>query len=377
MPQCEIKQINTKDLHIDSSYKQGMDYRHFKKLLEIFDPRLMNTIVVSFRDGKYFVLDGETTVAVLKARNGGKDLDVTCKVYFDLTREDEAEWYYRRNMFRRDRRPKRPDEVKTEIDKIKEATFMNNIPQYEIKMINTKDLCIDTYQRELEDPRVKKILKNFNPYLPNIIKVSFRDGKYWVFDGQHTVAALKAHNGGKDLMAECKVFFGLTYNDESELFCLQNGISRSVLTADKLKAAYLREDPAARKLVNTAQSAGWTVDFITSPAQGRLHSLASVCWAFKYLEPNQFYEMLSVIKCAWMGASESVSAEMLRGMSIFVKTYYGLYDRRRLIACLQKISPLAIVRDGKAMAFGGNAKYARVILNAYNKKAHNRLPDKL
>lgn len=254
---------------------------------------------------------------------------------------------------------------------------MNNVPQYEIRMVSTKDLHLDTYQRELEDPRVKRILKEFNPYLVNIIKVSFRDGKYWVFDGQHTVAALKARNNGKDLMVECKVFFGLTYNDESELFCLQNGISRSVLTADKLKAAYLRHDPAAVKLVHTAESAGWTIDFVTWQAQNRLHSLASVCWAYKYLEPGQFYEMLSIIKCAWMGAPESVSAEILRGMSIFVKKYYGQYERRRLIACLQKISPLTILRDGKAMTFGGNSRYARVILNAYNKKAHNRLPDKL
>ena len=68
--------------------------------------------------------------------------------------------------------------------------MIKGTPDYEYKQINTKEICIDKlYQRELNRPRVNRIVKNWNPYLVNACKVSFRDGKYWVFDGQHTIAA--------------------------------------------------------------------------------------------------------------------------------------------------------------------------------------------
>lgn len=60
--------------------------------------------------------------------------------------------------------------------------------KYEMKTIDTSVLIIprDTYQRPLEPNEVKEIIATFNPYLCNEPKVSFRDGKYYVFDGQHT-----------------------------------------------------------------------------------------------------------------------------------------------------------------------------------------------
>lgn len=63
---------------------------------------------------------------------------------------------------------------------------------YEYKQVNSAFIVIDEdYQRELDQNRVKRIVANFNPDLVNPIKVSYRNGKYYVFDGQHTLAALK------------------------------------------------------------------------------------------------------------------------------------------------------------------------------------------
>ena len=39
------------------------------------------------------------------------------------------------------------------------------------------------YQRPLEMGRVRRIVEKFDPGLVNILKVSHRDGKYYVFDG--------------------------------------------------------------------------------------------------------------------------------------------------------------------------------------------------
>ena len=76
---------------------------------------------------------------------------------------------------------------------------------YEYKTVNTKDIFVDTYQRKLDRNKVRKIVANFNNNIMNPIKVSYRDGKYFVFDGQHTEQALILMNDGKDTDVYCKV----------------------------------------------------------------------------------------------------------------------------------------------------------------------------
>lgn len=61
------------------------------------------------------------------------------------------------------------------------------------------------YQRKLNNSRVAGIVASIDARIANEPNVSFRDGKYYIFDGQHTVAARKRMNGGNDLLILCKV----------------------------------------------------------------------------------------------------------------------------------------------------------------------------
>ena len=60
---------------------------------------------------------------------------------------------------------------------------------YREMTINSSQLIIprETYQRELNPERVRKIVKEFDERVANEPKVSCRNGKYYVFDGQHTL----------------------------------------------------------------------------------------------------------------------------------------------------------------------------------------------
>ena len=91
---------------------------------------------------------------------------------------------------------------------------------YEVMFISSSDLSVtrDTYQRELNSRRVREIAENFDERVANEPKVSARDGRFYVFDGQHTIAARKLLNGGRDLPILCKVYTGLTERDEAVLF---------------------------------------------------------------------------------------------------------------------------------------------------------------
>ena len=249
-------------------------------------------------------------------------------------------------------------------------------PEY--KDINTKLLCVDQlYQREVDKARVAQMNKQYRAELVNAIKVSYRDGKFWVFDGMHTAELLKLRNRGRDLPVECKVFYGLTWLDECELFLLQNGVSRSVSMSDRFKARFNRGDKDVVAMVNIAEKLGIRVDFTKSKGDNRICALTTLNRVYNSLGDDDYAEMLSIIKDAWDGEAVSYSAEILKGMFIFYSTYKGQYNKKRLLTQLGKVSPSVIIREGKASTTPGFSKYARQILNAYNYQTKNKLPDVL
>lgn len=249
-------------------------------------------------------------------------------------------------------------------------------PEY--KDINTKLLFVDQlYQREVDKARVAQMNKQYRAELVNAIKVSYRDGKFWIFDGQHTAELLKLRNRGRDLPVECKVFYGLTWLDECELFLLQNGVSRAVSMNDRFKARFNRGDADVVAMVNLAEKLGIRVDFSKSKGDNRICALTTLNRVYNSLGDDDYTEMLSIIKDAWGGDAVSFSAEILKGMFIFYSTYKGQYNKKRLLQQLGKVSPAVIIREGKASTAPGFSKYARQILNAYNYQTKNKLPDVL
>lgn len=243
-------------------------------------------------------------------------------------------------------------------------------PEYEYKQVNTRDIFIDPlYQRDLNNGKVSRIVREWNPYLVNAVKVSYRDGKMYVFDGQHTIAAVKAKRGGRDCMIDCKVFYGLTRLDEMELFIAQNGASTAVKTREKFRALNNNGDPDIRGMVKACDMVGLIVDFSPSKAKNRIIAVSSLFKAYKTLNEEEFKDMLMIIKEAWGGEPESLTSEILSGMTKFYLAYRGDFNRKRLVRCLQKQSPITIIRDGKVSSSGGSSRYARVILGIYNRNS--------
>lgn len=257
--------------------------------------------------------------------------------------------------------------------------MINIEPNYEYKKLNTRDISVDgLYQRDLSPAKVKKIVREFNPYLVNAVKVSFRDGKYYVFDGQHTIAGIKAKHKGADCQIDCKVFYGLTRLDEMELFILQNGASSSVATREKFRALYNNGDTEITSLVKLTEKAGFEVGFDKGQARNKIIALSSLYRAFNTLSPPAFVDTLSIIKDAWEGSIESLSGEIISGMAAFYVAYNGRFKRKMLVEKLKRKSPVEIIRDGKVSNSSGSKRFARVILGIYNANTStNRLEDRL
>ena len=251
----------------------------------------------------------------------------------------------------------------------------------ERKRINTRMLVIDPlYQRNLNKQKVNRIVKNFDPLLVNPVKCSFRDGKYYVFDGQHTIAAVRAKNKGKDVDMDCLVYFGLTEADEAHYFIQQTGISSGVSTNEKLRAEFNFGNKDVIGMVMAAETAGVRVDFTQGQATGKCTAVGTLFKCYQAMTRDQFIQMLRVIKSAWDGNFDGYRREILNGMSVFVKTYYGEFTERKLVSSLRNVAPSAIVREGKSIGAhaGSSPVFARIILRCYNKnRTTGRLNDKL
>ena len=79
-------------------------------------------------------------------------------------------------------------------------TFIGINPPYQLSVIHSSKLIYprEIYQRGVERKRVELIARDFNEYIVNEPKVSFRNGRYYVMDGQHTIEGCILLNGGED-----------------------------------------------------------------------------------------------------------------------------------------------------------------------------------
>ena len=195
---------------------------------------------------------------------------------------------------------------------------------------NTKTMWLDSnklissprIQRSLSTSRVDKIVENFEPLLVNPIKVSRRAGKYYVFDGQHTLAALKKVYGADNNFVECKVFDNLTFEKEARLFAQQNGYSESVSMIYKLRALEAAKDEVVLEFLDETRGTGFAIDIGNRKSRnGRIAAIVAAYTAFISLQSSKYKEMLDIIKKTWGGESWSVTKNMLTGMTVFMNMY--------------------------------------------------------
>jgi len=73
------------------------------------------------------------------------------------------------------------------------------------------------YQRPVNPKEVERLIREWDERLLDPVTVSFRDGRFYVVDGQHRISAMRKMNGGRGVMVDCKVYDGLTYEQEADL----------------------------------------------------------------------------------------------------------------------------------------------------------------
>ena len=250
-------------------------------------------------------------------------------------------------------------------------TGMNADAQGIEELLSTGELYSgQPYQRPVLDRVVDKLVREWDPRLLTPLVVSYRDGRYNLVDGQHRVCAMRKKNGGKDVTALCRVYHGLTYEQEAELYYKLDRAKGHLRLAHATKA--LVESGADAEIIEIKrllEDAGfvWALDKPTGEAF-EVEATRAVINAYRLLGGAAFSRMLELTARTWHGALSSVKASFLSGMALFLKTYETELDDDVFIKRLSAVDPEEILRRGKADFSTNKAalRFARVILGKYN-----------
>jgi hypothetical protein len=241
---------------------------------------------------------------------------------------------------------------------------------YEYRLLTSTALETDTsYQRRIDDELVGKIVANFDPRVANTLKVSYRDGRFFVFDGAHTLLALKRVQGDAPFLVDCKVYFGLTYEDEAYLFALQTGVSKDVAFGVRLRAMLISKSAEAEDFRTHTANAGLSlVDGSSSASKHTIAALAKAYRLYKDRGAEEYERMLRLIVDAWDGAAWSLTSYILGGVGTFLKEYGEAVSRERFVKRLRGVGYEELRDEARRQQrSSSDIAHALAIVKAYNR----------
>jgi len=244
----------------------------------------------------------------------------------------------------------------------------SNTEMTQIMNLNTKDLISNQpYQRDVDQKRVSYIVTNYDPHKFGIIKVSFRDGNYYVYDGQHRIAAFKVLNDDQDGFVKCEVHYGLTYEDEAKYFAEQYLGSKNVSIVYRWRALYEAKEEPVYSIVDSVRAIGIDVKFTKSKAANRIIAFKQLNDMWVKLGAEKTLQILSLLKQVWETDENAFDGNIILGMREFFYVYMDEIREDTFIKQMRKVLPATIVVEGKKDTISKNGlNYAKVIWLKYN-----------
>ncbi len=241
---------------------------------------------------------------------------------------------------------------------------------YEYKRLMNNLLETDaSYQRKIDIARVDRIVAGFDARLVNTVKVSNRDGHFYVFDGAHTLAALKRIHDDKPFMVDCKVYHGLTYEEEAYLFALQTGESKDVAFGVRMRAMLISHSAEAEAFRAITAKVG--LSLAESEGSATKNVIAAIAKAYRLysaLGADDYEALLRLIVDTWDGAAWSLTSYILGGAAVFLREYGDDYRRERFIKRLRGISYEELRDEARRQQrSSSDIAHALAIVKAYNR----------
>jgi hypothetical protein len=173
------------------------------------------------------------------------------------------------------------------------------------------------YQRPTDSKQIAKITARWNEAKMGMPVVSERDGKFWIVDGNHRLAALRRLNYDE---AEFIVLEGLNYEQEADYFRRQNENTRRLTLYTRFKAGLESGDESCMKIDATVRKNG----FVIGTTANRFNTLTAI-FALTEIFDNFGEEILdrtlALIRETWDGHINAKNREFLMGVAEFISRF--------------------------------------------------------
>lgn len=190
-------------------------------------------------------------------------------------------------------------------------------------------------QREFNETWGDYLEQKFNLDLVGMLTVSFRDGYYYVVDGQHRTHALiawaKEQFGDEwpEWTVHVNCHYNLTERAEASLFLSFN--KRRNLTAyDIFRVGVTADLPIPTDINRIVLAQGLRVEKGRRP--NAVSAVGALDKVYRMGDATLLRKTLAAIRDAWAGTG--FESEVLQGVGLFINRFEGRYDEDRLVARL-------------------------------------------
>jgi len=249
--------------------------------------------------------------------------------------------------------------------------YSDYVPDVHFEKIPIKNLVSNQkYQRDLSMRHIQRMATNFDLYQINPVKISRRDNQNLVMNGQHTIETVATVSGSRETPVWCMVYDDLDYTDEADIFANQQKYIKPVLPYEIFMANIEAGNDEQLIIKSLVES------YNLKLAPGRV--LCGIC-AISCLE--QIYKKygyhtldrtLRLIVSTWEGEPLSLSASMLKGVSLLIESYGDKIKDDAFCERIGTMSAIEIIRTGKARRPGAIG-YAEAMVIAYNRNKKGSL----
>lgn len=240
------------------------------------------------------------------------------------------------------------------------------IPEVHFEQIPIKNLVSNQeYQRNLSESHVRRAVANFDPYQINPVKVSRRNGINYVFNGQHTIEIIADVSGSRETPVWCMIYDDLDYQQEADIFANQQKYVKSLTPYEIFMGNVEAGNDEQLIIKDLIESYGLFLSSTKIP--GGICAISTLEYLYRKFGFHILDRTLRLCIGTWEGESNSLTANMLRGVAKLIIAYEkGLKDdifKEKLGRCsIKEISRTAADRKNGSMG------YAEAMLLVYNKK---------
>ena len=249
---------------------------------------------------------------------------------------------------------------------MEEADYSKFVPNVHFEQIPIKNLVANQeYQRNLSQNHIVRAAKNFDLYQINPVKVSWRNGINYVFNGQHTIEIVAMVSESRDTPVWCMVYDDMDYSVEADVFANQQKYVKALAPYEIYKANIEAGNDKQIMIKSLVESYGLTIG--RTKGQGVICAVSSLEYIFDTWGFHVLDRALRLCIGTWEGAANSLSSNMLKGIARLIVAFD---EKMRDDIFKEKVGAYSakdIIRTAKERRAGAIG-YAEAMLIAYNKK---------